>query len=337
MGAVATGASVVGYFQNFTGWKHSGRAVWIRGTGLRLDGATLADNLQGATFANGDIVLQNSFIAGESANLTTSPNPSYPIRGFEFYDGTNSASNVTFANFVSRTGRMASALGYNRNDGFPISQQNSVAGLQFVNANAVFLDNPGAAQDGDKASLFVDSDGSVSGSAGMTVVNNNPFLLTPTCAYRPEWNSWTCPNRYDGLAVSSDNTEPVAPLTLVRDDAAQVALAGVPSNPLSAQISILGARAYSIIWGGAPPSRPRVTLQRANANDWIRVSFAYGSSAFNVLRDFSATALPVAVSLADLDASQGDRYFWDAAAQRIYVKILVRSGRTSSTIQVVPH
>ncbi len=336
VGASAAGASVIGYFQNFTGWKHSGRAVWIRGVGLRLDGAVLADNQQGATFANGEVDLQNSVIIGESANLTAAPNPSFPIRGFEFYDGTNSASNVTFVNFVSRAGRIASALGYNRSDGFPISQQNFVTALHFVNANAVYLDNPGTNADGDKASLFVDNDGSVSGTSGMTVVVNNPFLLTPTCSFRSDWNSWICPDRYDGLVVSSDNTDPIAPLSLARDDAASVTLAGVPNNPLSAQASILNGRTYDLSWGVTTPARPRITLQRASVNDWIRISFPYGTSAFNVLRDFSSTALPAAASLADLDASQGDRYFWDPATQRIYARIWVRTGRTSSTIQVVP-
>ena len=336
VGAVAGGASAPGYFQNFAGWKHSGRAVWIRGSGLFLDGAVLADNQQGATFANGSIMLQNSVVVGESENLTPAPNPSFPIRGFEFYDGTNGASNVVFANFVSRPGRLASALGYNRSDGFPISQQNFAAAVQLVNANAVYFDNPGATRDGDKSSLFVDSDGTVTGTSGTSVVANNPFLVTPSCTYRSDWNTWICPNRYDALAIQSDNTDPVAPLSLVRDDAVSVALAGVPSNPLAAQISILSGRMYDISWGTATPTRPRITLQRANVGDWIRISFAFGTSAFNVLRDFSATALPGAATLADLDASQGDRYFWDAAAQRFYAKIWVRSGRTSSTIQVVP-
>lgn len=336
VGSVAAGASVPGYFQNFTAWKHSGRAVWIRGSGLLLDGAVLADNVQGATFANGSVMLQNSLVVGESANLTTPPNASFPIRGFEFYDGTNGATNVVFANFVSRPGRLASALGYNRNDGFPISQQNFVSAVQLVNANAVYFDNPGANQDGDKASLFIDSDGSVTGVGGTTVVANNPFLLTPSCAYRAEWNTWTCPNRYDGLSIQSDNTDPVAPLSLKRDDAVSVSLAGVPNNPLSAQISILNARQYDITWGSTTPGRPRITLQRALVGDWVRVSLPYGSSSFKVLRDFSATPLPAAATLADLDASQGDRYFRDPATQRIYVKIWVRTGRTSSTIQVTP-
>ncbi len=334
-GAVSTGASVIGYFQNFTGWKHSGRAVWIRGQGLRLDGAVLADNEQGATFANGSIILQNSLIVGESANLTTAPNSSYPIRGFEFYDGTNGATNVTFANFVSRAGRIASAIGYNRSDGFPVSQANFVSAVQLVNANAVYFDNPGATKDGDKASLFVDADGSVTGSAGTSVVANNPFLVTPSCTYRSEWNSWLCPQRYDGLALQSDNTDPVAPVALRREDGASVSLAGVPGNPLSAQISILPSRSYRIDWSGTVPTRPRIVLLRAVAGDWIRVSIPFGSASFTVLRDFSSTPLTAGASAADVDAAEGDRYFWDAAAQRDEAKLFVRTGRTSSTLQLV--
>ena len=333
-GAVASGASVIGYFQNFTGWKHTGRAVWLRGTGLRLDGAVLADNQQGATFANGGITFQNSFVVGESNNLTTAPNASFPIRGYEFYDGTNGTTNVTFANFVPRAGRPASALGYNRGDGFPISQLNFASSVQLVNANAVYLDNPGANHDGDKASLFVDIDGTVTGTAGNSVVNNNPFLVTPSCTFRSDWNSWICPNRYDGFVVTTDNGESVAPLAIARDDAVTVTLVGVPGNPASAQISILSGRSYAINWNGPTPTKPHITLQTASVNDWVRVSFPFAATSFTVLRDFSATALPAATSLADLDASQGDRYYWDATTGRIYAKIWVRSGRASSTIQV---
>ena len=334
-GAVASGAPVIGYFQNFSGWKHSGRAVWIRGQGLRLVDAVLADNAQGATFANGDIILQNSLIVGESANLTTPPNPSYPIRGFEFYDGTNGATAVTFANFVSRAGRIASAIGYNRSDGFPVSQANFVSAITLVNANAVYFDNPAPTKDGDKASLFVDADGSVTGTAGMSVVANNPFLVTPACSYRSDWNTWLCPQRYAGLSIQSDAGESVSPVSLQRDDGASVSLAGVPNNPQSAQISVLPARSYQFTWSGTAPLRPRITLQRAVAGDWVRVSIPYGTASFNVLRDFSSTPLAPAASAADVDAAAGDRYYWDAATQRIEAKMLVRAGRTSTTLQVV--
>ncbi|HEY4322226.1 MAG TPA: G8 domain-containing protein [Gemmatimonadales bacterium] len=336
LGAVAAGTPVIATFQNFTGWKNSQRAVWIRGSGLRLDGAVLADNMQGATFANSDVILQNSLVVGESANLTTAPNPSYPIRGFEFYDGTNAVSNVTFANFVSRAGRPASAIGYNRADGFPISPQNNAASVQLVNANAVYLDTPNSGKDGDMASLFVDADGGITGTPGNSIVANTPFLLTPACTLHAEWNSYVCPARYDGLALQTDNGVAVAPLSLRRDDGVTVALAGVPNNPVSAQMSILPSRTYEVVWGTFPPARPRITLQRASVGDWLRVAIPYPGNEFTVLRDYSSTGLSAIGSIAAVDASAGDSYYYDPVTSVVYVKLVVRTGRTSTTIQVVP-
>ena len=337
VGAMPNGAVAIATFQNFVGWKHSGRAVWLRGANLRLDGAVLADNMIGATFAASETWLQHALIVGESGNLTAAPSPTFPIRGYEFYDGTVGATDVTFANFVPTGARPASALGYNRQNGFSISQLNSASMIQLVNANGVYLENPLADKDGDKASLFVDADGSVTGSIGSTVVANTPFMVTTACANRAAWNSWICPYRYDGLAVQSDIGEPVAPLTIRRDDGVAVSLVGVPDSPQNAQMSVMFDRSYDITWNGTAPTRPRVTLQRANTNDGVRVSFPYPTSSFNVVRDLqSGTPLTAVATLALLDASAGDKYYWDPAAQRLYAKLLVRAGRTSTTVQVVP-
>ena len=336
-GALASGAAVPAFFQNFTAYKNSGRGVWLRGSNLRLDGAVLADNLIGATFAASETWIQNSLVVGESDNRTTSPNPTFPIRGYEFYDGTVGATNVTFVNFVSAPGRPASALGYNRKNGFSISQFNFASSVSVVNANGVWLETPQADKDGDKASMFRDNDGTVTGTIGVSVVASTPFLLTPACSFRAEWNSNVCTEKYDGLVVQSDGSEPVAPLTLRRSDGPQVALVGIPGNPRSASMSILPGRLYDVVWGVPAPPQPRITLQRADPNEWVRVTFAYPGPAFKVIRDFSSAApLPAAATLAELDGAPGDRYFFDPASQKITVRLFVRTGRTSTTVQVVP-
>ncbi len=336
VGAMANGTPVVAMFQDFTGWKNSGRAVWLRGAALRLDGAMLADNMIGATFAASDTWLQNSLVVGESANTGASPNPTFPIRGFEFYDGTVGTTSVTFANFVGTGLRAASALGYNRSNGFPISQQNMATLVQLVNANGAYLENPAANKDGDKAALFVDADGSITGRVGATVVANTPFLVTTACVSHVAWNAWECPYRYDGLVIQSDIGEAVAPLTIQRDDGVSVSLVGVPGNPQTSQMSVMIERRYDITWTGASPTRPRVTLQRALVGDGITVSLPFPTTSFNVVRDAqSGTPLGSVASLALLAASSGDKYFWDAPTGRVYAKLLVRTGRTSTSVQVI--
>jgi len=102
----------------------------------------------------------------------------------------------------------------------------------------------------------------VTGSAGAFVVPNHPFLVTPSsCTSRPEWNAYVCLQRYVTLSVRSD-AEVVAPLTLTRDDAAALALVGVPNSPTSAHASILPGRAYTLQFGGTVPLRPRLSLNR---------------------------------------------------------------------------
>lgn len=337
LGAAANGAPVVATFRNFTGYKHTGRAVWLRGREHRLYGAVLSDNMIGATFASSETQLQSSLIVGESDNRTTAPNATFPIRGYEFYDGTVGATGVIFANFVPTGIRPASALGYNRNNGFPISQDNFGTAIQFVNANPAFFENPKADKDGDKSSLFRDLDGSITGTPGTTVVTNLPFLVTSACNYMPAWNAWHCPQRFAGLQIVSEGSENAAPLTIQRDDGVATTLVGVPGNPKSASISVEPGRRFELTWGGAVPSRPRITLQRSLVNDVARVAFAHPGGTFNVIRDFAASQpLVAAISLAELDASAGDKYYWDAVEMQLHVKLLVRAGRTSTTVQVVP-
>ena len=80
-----------------------------------------------------------------------------------------------------------------------MSTDNFAGALQFVNATPYYLETPHADKDGDKAAVFLDRDGAVTGSRGAYVVANSPFLVTAACTARPEWNAYVCPNRYIGL------------------------------------------------------------------------------------------------------------------------------------------
>ncbi len=338
LGAAANGAPVLAVFRNFAGWKNTGRAVWLRGSSQRLDGAVLSDNLIGATFAASETFLENSLVVGESDNRTTSPNPTFPIRGFEFYDGTVGASNVTFVNFASTPGRLASALGYNRRNGFSISQLNFGSALRFINANQVLLEAPQADKDGDKAALFRDVDGAVTGTIGRTVIADVPLMVTPDCVRRAEWNAWHCATRFLGLAFDSEAQDAVAPLSIRRDDGATLSLVGIPSNPRALRLSVPAGRQFTVLWGPTPiPARFRVTLQRADPGDWIQVAIPYLTGLpFAVIRDFgSGTPLVAVATLAEITTGTGDRYYWDAATATLHVKLYVRSGRTSTTVQVL--
>ena len=328
--------AVVADFTGLAGYKHTNRAVWLRGRDERLSGAVLADNAIGATFAASETFVQDALFVGESANNASGLSAGTPRRGYEFYDGRVGADRVTFANFTAAGSIPSSALGFNRNNGFSVSTDNFAGALQFVNATSVYLETPHADKDGDKAAVFLDRDGMVTGSAGAYVVPNSPFLVTAACTARPDWNAYICPMHYIGLSVRSD-AEAVAPLTVTRDDAAALALVGVPDNPKTALASIVPGRGYTLQFTGTPPLRPRISLSRTVDGEWATVTMPYSQAALRVTRDFDGShPLPAAASQAELEASSGDRYWYDIGTGLLHLKLLARTGRTSTTVLVEP-
>jgi cell surface hyaluronidase len=328
--------AVVADFKGLTAYKHAGRAVWLRGRDQRLSDAVLADNAIGATFAANQTYVEDALFVGESANNGGGPSSGTPRRGFEFYDGRVGADRVTFANFTAAGSIPSSALGFNRNNGFSVSTDNFAGALTFENATPFYLETPHPDKDGDKAAVFFDRDGAVSGTAGAYVVPNVPFMVSGGCTARPAWNAQVCPNRYVGLNVRSD-AETVAPLTLVRDDAAALALVGVPNSPTRADASVIPGRGYTLQFSGTVPLHPRLTLNRTLEGEWARVTLPYPQAAFRVIRDYNTSQpLAHAADLAELDASAGDRYWYDAGTGMLHLKLVTRAGRTSTNVLVEP-
>jgi hypothetical protein len=327
---------VVADFTELTAYKHSSRAVWLRGRDHRLTNAVLADNAIGATFASSETFVEDALFVGESANNTTGLAAGTPRRGYEFYDGRVGADRATFVNFTLAGSIPSSAMGFNRTNGFSVSTGNFAGVVDFQNATPFYLEAPHADKDGDKAAVFLDRDGAVSGSAGAYVVANSPFLVTADCSERPAWNAWVCPHRYVGFQLRSD-AETVAPLTLTRDDAAALALVGIPGNPNNTFATVVPGRGYTVQYTGAAPLRPRVSLSRTLEGEGVRVTLPYPQPTFRVVRDFNASQpLPAAADLADLDASSGDRYWYDSGTGLLHLKLVTRTGRTSATLQVEP-
>ena len=119
-------ASVQAVFSGFVAYKNRERGVWLRGDHLLLRGGVLADNAVGATFAADHTGIEGTLLVGETANLGTPasweprgeggrslPRPwdaSFPVRGFEFYDGTVTARNLSLARFFPTAQRGAVEL-----------------------------------------------------------------------------------------------------------------------------------------------------------------------------------------------------------------------------------
>ncbi len=328
--------AVVAHFNGFTAYKNSNRGVWLRGRNLLLSGAVLADNAIGATFASGETFVEDALFVGESGNALGTLQAGTPRRGYEFYDGRVGADRVTFVNYTAAGSIPSSALGFNRTNGFPVSTANFAGALTFVNALPYYIEDPHADKDGDKAAVFFDRDGAVTGAAGSYVTANSPFLATAACTARPEWNAFVCPHRFIAFTIRSD-AENVAPLTLVRDDAAALGLVGTPGNPTSAFASMVPGRGYTVQYSGTTPLRPRITLNGALAGEWVLVTLPYPQASLLVTRDSdSSHPLAAAPDQATLEAGAGDTYWYDAGAGMLHLKLVTRSGKTSATLRVEP-
>jgi cell surface hyaluronidase len=318
----ADSAIVPVVFDGFQAYKNRGRGVWLRGSTHILKNAVIADSAIGATFASDETIVQSSVFVGETANKGTPKDyekdgrvgldgrtlpyfwePSFPIRGFEFYDGKVGVDDVTFVNFASNTQRLASGLSYLRFTNFSVNAANFAKNLRFVNANAVNLklENPEPTapnddgMDGYRSAAFVDEDGSVTGTANRAVVVSNPFLLNENCVARTDWNAHVCNNVYGRFQLESANystTAPeISPVTLKRLEGANPThkLWGLPNDGANRYFEsrlILG-KSYEVNVNGAMQNRTRLHLRDRPSGSWIRVSIPWSGSAPFMYRDYN--------------------------------------------------
>lgn len=328
---------VAAVFKNFTGYKHSFRAVWLRGSELRLDGATLADNHIGGTFASNETFIRDGLVVGPTANAATPFARGFPVRGYEFYDGRVGAERVTFVNFQPTANNYMSALGYNRHNGFPINTGNYAKQLTFINSNQLYLENPDPTKDGDKAAVVLDVDGTLTGGAGHFVVANNPLMVASGCTLQSTWNAYVCSQRFVNFQVrSADATTAVAPLNLIRDDNAVANFVGVPDAAWFVSASLIPGRRYSVAFQAGVPVAPQFFANALAPSDWIRVSLPFPTGAVNVYRDYNRSAsIAAAASMGELDASAGEKFFYDGASGTLHLKLAPKDNRPWAALFVV--
>lgn len=327
---------VVADFTGFRAYKHFGRAVWMRGGNLRLSHALLADNAIGATFAANETYVTQSTFIGQSGAIAKLPSNTI-LRGYEFYDGKVWADGVKFINYTAATTVPASALGYNRNNAFPIDPQNYAGALTFINATPVYLEDPHADKDGDKAAVFLDQGGSVSGTAGRWIAANNPILLTNACTFQAAWNAHVCTNRFVNLAINSSQGEVIAPLTVVRDDAASLLLSGTGNGTAHAAFTGIPGRSYTVQWSGATPANPRFYLNSAAAGDGIVLTFLYPAAPSKIQRDYwDGNPVTAAANAAEVASGAGNKYYYDAGAGTLTIKLAPMPDRDWATLFVRP-
>lgn len=344
-----TSEPVTAVFRDFTAYKNRNRGVWLRGEHHILSGARLADNAIGATFASHETVVEDSLFVGESANKGTPeqwmidsggvgpdgrslPRPweaDFPIRGFEYYDGKVSARSSHFARFLPNEQREASALSYLRFTAFSVDPYNNADGLSFEDdgTKRVYLELDEASlkspkdvsresEDGYRSAVFLDKDGSVTGTQDRYVVVDNPFMLTETCTREDAWVAWVCNERYAALSVYPESAQTSVMLT--REDNVSHTMFGAGESPSTRfRTLLLPEREYNLSFSGAPQTF-RVVLQKgAGASVRIKFSVSEPPTVTRYGRPQAALA-----SLGELETASSSSYYYDAGALTLYLKLV---------------
>ncbi|XP_031305717.2 inactive cell surface hyaluronidase CEMIP2 isoform X1 [Camelus dromedarius] len=299
-------------------FKNNDHGAWVRGGDIVVQNSAFADNGIGLTFASDGSFpsdegssqeVSESLFVGESRNYgfpggqnkyvgtggidqkprTLPRNRTFPIRGFQIYDGPIHLTRCTFKKFVPTPDRYTSAVGFLMKNSWQITPRNNISLVKFgphVFLN-VFFGKPGpwfedCELDGDKNSIFHDIDGSVTGYKDAYVGRIDNYLIRhPSCVNVTKWNAVVCSGNYAQVYVQTWSTQNLT-MTIARDEypAYPMVLRGINQKATFPQYQpvIMLEKGYTIHWNGPAPRTAFLYLINFNKNDWIRVGLCYPSN-----------------------------------------------------------
>ncbi|MGH0157285.1 UNVERIFIED_CONTAM: hypothetical protein FKN15_033569, partial [Acipenser sinensis] len=160
------------------------------------------NNDLGAWVRGGDILIKNSGFADNGIGLSFAR--TFPIRGFQIYDGPVHLTKSTFKHFIPTSDRYTSAVGFFLKNPWQLTPRNNISSVKFetsVSLKVFFgISGPWFEEnelDGDKNSIFHDVDGSVTGYKDAYVGRMDNFLIRhPDCINVTKWNGVICSGRY---------------------------------------------------------------------------------------------------------------------------------------------
>ncbi|XP_009468526.1 PREDICTED: transmembrane protein 2-like [Nipponia nippon] len=306
-------------------FKNNDHGAWARGGDIIFRNSGFSDNGIGLTLASdgtfptdegSSLEVTHSIFVGESSNFgsqggqnsywgkgangeyrTLPRNKTFPIRGFQIYDGPVRMAKCTFKKFTPTVDRYSSAIGFFMKNSWQISPQNNVSQILMEKSVGlkVFFGRSGEwfgnnDNDGDKMSIFHDLDGSVTGYPDTFIGRADNYLLRhPGCLTVPRWNGVMCTGKFAQLYIQARRPEN---LTL------SIARAAYHSHPLQLQGVNRGApyqqyqpvvmleQAYIIQWDGRAPEDIILYPINFNRGDWLHVALCYPREAiFQVVAD----------------------------------------------------
>lgn len=342
-------APVPAHFTRLTAYKNRDHGAWLRGQDLTLSGSVLADNGVGVTFAAHRSGLDGSLLLGETANLgqpdsweakgeggRSLPRPwdaGFPIRGFQFYDGLVTVRGTALGAFTPNAVRPASGLGYLTANAFALNPQNAASGLTWLDGSArVYLPAPNPDKDGDKAATFRDADGTVTGTAGLTVTGSALLRGAPDCTFDAAWNAGVCAGEYARLWLEDVQGGKIDPVltTNARGDA--VSLTGTPDAFKSFSTTVRLGEAYTATPTGAS-THLRLGFTDRRPGDTLTLTLPAATEPA-LYRDWWVDERNrlKKVILGSLGATNGDSYAWENG--QLTLKLVVKAGATSATVDV---
>lgn len=326
-------------FSNFIAYKNRAHGAWMRGEHHLLLNPTFADNAIGLTFASRDAVARGGVFVGETSNRGAGgphgrslPKPwieDYFIRGFEFYDGLVGVEESHFTGFTHTSLRRASALAYFPFTSFPVSPFNYARGLSFnedtqrlwMETRRTPADPRDKSEDGYRSASFRDVDGSVSGTAGRTIVVDNPFVLTNNCERRDSWNAHICDEEYRSLVINTQN--PVHTSVTMRRNGHSHTLWGMNKSPGKHFRSlVMPNRDYEIIFDQSIPSYFRAVLQQSRGR-WVHLKVQNYPSRPRV--EHNGRSIDGAQNIDDMLNRDHSGFYYDNRSRTLHLKLRGRS------------
>ncbi|WP_420597133.1 G8 domain-containing protein [Deinococcus sp.] len=347
--ANAKSDAVPATFNTFSAYKQRDQGVWLRGRGLTLRGAVLVDNAIGVTLAADKSTLLDSLLVGETANLgqpesweekgaggRSLPRPweaTFPIRGYQFYDGHVTVQNSSFAAFKPDSVRQASGLGYLMGNSFSLRPFNNAQGVKWLDdSTRAYFPPAEVGKDGDLAATFLDTDGSVTGKAGRSVTTSPLLRGASDCAAQAAWNASVCAGNYLRFWLDEVNGGNIAPLRVTNAGGTGIDLVGTPSGFTFFTTTVRGGERYTLAPNGTS-GHLRLGFEGAKTGDVLSFTLPVGGDPA-LYRDWwiSDNNRMKKVALADLPAASGDSYALESG--KLHLKMVVQKDRDFAAVDI---
>ncbi|XP_008334972.1 cell surface hyaluronidase [Cynoglossus semilaevis] len=360
-------------------FKNNDLGAWIRGGDIIIQNSGFADNGVGLSFASdgsypkdegsSQEVTQSLFVGesqnrgtnggqnkywgpgGADAKMRTLPrNRTFPIRGFQIYDGPVRLTQTTFRGFIPSPERYTSAVGFNLKNTWQLTPRNNLSHISFHSTVGLrtFFGRPGQwfeenDLDGDKNSIFHDVDGSVTGYTDSYVGRADNYLIQhPDCVHKSQWNGVICSGHYSQVYIQTQGA-PSLSLSISRDEYpnAPLVLRGINSQgAMSQQYQpiLMMSKSYTLHWSGPAPREVVLSLINFDKDHWVLVGLCYPSeTTFQIMSDINdrqsntfidLTDYGTVSSLQELQMKPMDRkYFFEPSVGLLWLYLRARHGR----------